>query len=75
MGQGGRLVIPAPYRKALGLRPGDEVILRLEDGELRILTLHQALKRARRIVRRYVPKGRSLVRELIAERRREAQRE
>ena len=31
---GGRLVIPAKHRRALGLRTGDEVILRVVDGEL-----------------------------------------
>ena len=69
---GGRLVIPAEYRRALGLETGDEVIIRLEDGELRILTRAEAVKRAQAIVRRHVRKGRSLVDELTAERRAEA---
>ncbi len=73
--QGGRVVIPAEYRRALGLRPGEEVILRLEDGEIRIISLAQAIRRAQAIVRQYVPAGRSLSDELIAERRSEAARE
>ena len=36
VGQGGRLVIPAEYRRALGIEVGDTVVLRLEDGELRV---------------------------------------
>ena len=44
--EGGRIVIPAEYRQALGLQVGDELILRLEDGEVRIFTLRQAIKRA-----------------------------
>jgi len=36
--EGGRVVIPAEFRKALGLAVGDEVILRLEDHELRLIT-------------------------------------
>lgn len=75
VGQGGRIVIPAPYRKALGLRTGVEVIVRLEMGELRIYTPAQALQHAQGLVRRYVPQERSLARELIAERRQEAHSE
>lgn len=75
LGEGGRIVIPVEYRQALGLQVGDEVIVRMEDGEIRIFTLRQALKRAQEIVRRYIPEGRSLVDELIAERRREAENE
>ena len=72
VGQGGRIVIPAPYRKALGLKAGAEVIVRLERGELRIYMPAQALQHAQGLVRRYVPQERSLARELIAERRQEA---
>ena len=36
LAEGGRIVIPAEYRQALGLQIGDEVILRLEDGAVRI---------------------------------------
>lgn len=68
---GGRIVIPAEYRQALGLHIGDELILHLQDDEVRIFTPQQAIKRAQELVRRYVPQGRSLVEELIAERRAE----
>lgn len=72
---GGRVVIPAEYRKALGLRDGDEVTIRLEDGELRLYNQAQAVRRAQAIVRQYVPEGVSLADELIADRRHEAARE
>ena len=75
MGQGGRIVVPAKYRKELGLKPGDDVILVLEDGEVRITTLPRVIRRAQELVRRYNPEGRSLVDELIQERREEAARE
>ncbi len=75
MGEGGRLVIPARYRQALGLRDGDEVIVWLDGEELRILTPGQALRRAQVLLRRYVPAERSLADEIIDERRREARRE
>ncbi|MCL4545573.1 MAG: AbrB/MazE/SpoVT family DNA-binding domain-containing protein [Chloroflexi bacterium] len=68
-------MIPAAYRRALGLRVGDEVVLQLHDDEVRLLTLDQVIAHAQQIVGRQVPAGRSLVNELIAERRLEAQRE
>lgn len=73
--EGGRVVIPAQYRKALGLQAGDDVLLRLEDGEVRILTPLQAIRRAQELLRPYIPEDRSLADELIAERRRESERE
>ena len=44
--ENGRVVIPASFRKALGINPGDEVILRLEDDELRITTMKRRIERA-----------------------------
>ncbi len=75
IGQGGRVVVPAKYRRALDLKPGDDVILVLDDGEVRITTVKKAIRRAQQIVRRYVPEDRDLVSELIKERREEAARE
>jgi AbrB family looped-hinge helix DNA binding protein len=71
----GRVVIPASFREALGINPGDEVVLRLEEDGLRISTQKQRLEHARRLVRKYVKPGRSLVDELIAERREAARKE
>jgi antitoxin PrlF len=69
--EGGRIVIPAEYRQALGLQIGDEVILQLEEEELCIFSIDQAIKRAQELVSRYIPQERSLADELIAERRSE----
>jgi AbrB family looped-hinge helix DNA binding protein len=73
--ENGRVVIPATFRKALGINPGDEVVLRLEEDELRITSQKSRLARARRLVRKYVNRGRSLADELIAERRKAARKE
>ncbi|MFZ0798712.1 MAG: AbrB/MazE/SpoVT family DNA-binding domain-containing protein [Terriglobales bacterium] len=73
--ENGRVVIPASYRKALGIKAGDEVILRMEDDELRITTMKRRLERAQRRIRQYVKPGVSLADELIAERREAAKRE
>jgi AbrB family looped-hinge helix DNA binding protein len=68
----GRIVIPASFRKALGINLGDEVVLRIEDDELRISTMKTRIERAQRLVRRHVKPGTSLVDELIVERRKAA---
>src|SRR5215218_4862503 len=71
----GRVVIPAAFRESLGLKEGDVLFTRLEDGEIVLLTPEAAMRRAQTIVRQFVPEGVSLVDELIEERRREAERE
>ncbi len=73
--ENGRVVIPAAFRKAMGIRVGDEVVLRMEDNELRILTLKRRIEQAQRLVRQHMKPGSSLVDELIAERRQAAKRE
>ncbi|HEY4053694.1 MAG TPA: AbrB/MazE/SpoVT family DNA-binding domain-containing protein [Terriglobales bacterium] len=73
--ENGRVVIPAIFRKALGLNPGDEVVFRLEDDELRVTTIRQRIARAQRHARKYLRPGISLVDELLAERREAAKRE
>lgn len=73
--ENGRVVIPAAFRKAVGIKAGDEVILRVEDDELRITTMKKRIERAQRHARKYVKPGVSLVDELIAERREAAKRE
>ena len=75
LAEGGRVVIPAEFRRALGIQVGDELIVRLEKGEIRLLTLDRAIAQAQEAVRRYVPAGTSLVEELLADRREEAARE
>ncbi len=75
LNENGRLVIPAAFRKALGIDPGDEVILRLEEDELRLTTLKHRIARAQRNARKYLKPGFSLADELIAERREAAKRE
>lgn len=73
--ENGRVVIPASFRKALGISVGDEVVLRIEDDELRITTLKLRLERAQRLLRQHVKPGTLLVDELIAERHETARNE
>jgi AbrB family looped-hinge helix DNA binding protein len=73
--ENGRVVIPASFRERLGIRVGDEVVLRIQDDELRISTLKHNIERAQRLVRKHVKAGTSLVDELIAERSEAARNE
>jgi len=73
--ENGRVVIPAAFRKALGINAGDEIVVRMVDDELRITTLKRRLERAQWLVRKHVKPGTSLVDELIAERREAARDE
>lgn len=68
LGQQGRLVIPAEIRAALGLAPGDRLHLRLSGGQLVLERPQDATEELRRLATS-VPKTRSLVDELLAERR------
>lgn len=71
----GRIVIPAAFRKALGIEIGDEVVLRVQDGELRITTQEQRIQRAQQRAQQHLKPGTSLVKELLAERREAARNE
>ncbi len=75
VGDRGRLVLPASVRRDLGLKKGDRVSLKVDaDGEMRLISFREAARRARGMYAHLAP-GRSLVDELIAERREEARRE
>ena len=71
VGSGGRFVIPGELRAAMGIEPGDTIVLVLEADGVLLLTPEQAVRRAQGIVRDYVQEGRSLSDELVAERREE----
>ena len=75
MGEKGRLVIPAAMREALGMGESEVIDLLLEDGELRIVTLRETIRRVQERARRYVEPGVSLADELSAERREAAKHE
>ena len=75
IGSGGRINLPAAHRRALGFEEGEEVILAVEGDSLRIRSRRAAIRRAREIVGRYVPDDVSLVGELSADRRAEAELE
>jgi bifunctional DNA-binding transcriptional regulator/antitoxin component of YhaV-PrlF toxin-antitoxin module len=69
LGEGGQILIPPEYLQILGLEVGDTVILRLEDGEMRIFAPQKAIRKTQELVSKYLPEERSLSDELIEERR------
>lgn len=72
---GGRIVVPAQARKALGLKVGDSVLLECDDRGITITPRISALREAQSLVKKKLGGGASLAEELIRERRREAGRE
>lgn len=72
---GGRVVIPAEFREALGMKPGEPVLIRLLDGEVRVYTFEHMTRRLQEWAKKLAPPDRILSEELIAERRAEAARE
>ena len=75
VGAGGRIVIPADMRAAMGVSEGDMMLARVVDGEFRLLSQEAAIRKVQALVRQHVPEGVSLVDELIADRRAEARQE
>ncbi len=73
--ESGRVLIPAEYRKALGVKAGDPVILIMEENAVRLITKEQAIREAQDIVGGFVASDVSLVDELLQERREAAARE
>ena len=71
----GRLILPAKFRKALEIKPGDEIVLRLENGSIRLIPLQQAVSQAQKIVKQYLDQETSLSDVLIQARRAEARDE
>ncbi len=73
--EGGRILVPAAYRKALGLARGDTILIELRGEELRIRPARSALPRLQDKLKTYAAVDGLVSEELIAERRAEAARE
>lgn len=60
----GRLLIPAELRRKYHLDSGSAVVIRIMNNQMQLVSLKQVIAEARDIVKKYVPKGVSLVDEL-----------
>ena len=73
LGSNGRIVLPAPARHALGIKPGDELLVVVVGNEIRLQTVAEAARKAQEIVKRYASPDQSLADSLVAERHEEAE--
>ncbi len=71
----GSVVLPPAMTRALGLKGGDVLFVRIHDGEIHLLTRAAVTRRVQALAREFVPEGVSLVDELLEDRRREVEAE
>jgi bifunctional DNA-binding transcriptional regulator/antitoxin component of YhaV-PrlF toxin-antitoxin module len=72
----GRIMLPSWWRKIEGIVPSTELCVAVTDGgALVVETREQGLRRARALLRKYIPEGVNLSEELMADRRAEAAHE
>lgn len=72
---GGRLIVPAEFRRLMGLSDGDTVVMEIKGDELHVRPLRAALRRVQERLKPYAIEGKSISDELIADRRAAADRE
>jgi AbrB family looped-hinge helix DNA binding protein len=73
--ESGRVVLPKELRESMGIEPGDVLFFSSDGKTVKVETQKQRIRRAQEHIRQYVDPSRSLVDELIAERREEFRKE
>ena len=73
--QNGRILLPAAVRERLGLKPGDEVLMREVEGGVLVTTPAAAVRRVQEELRKWVPEGALVSDDVLAMRRAEVERE
>lgn len=71
----GRIVIPTAVRESLGIHRGDELVLRVKDGEVKLFSLHHSIEHAQKLVQKHNKSKQNLSEKLIKNRRKEAKNE
>jgi bifunctional DNA-binding transcriptional regulator/antitoxin component of YhaV-PrlF toxin-antitoxin module len=57
---GGKVSVPSIYRKQLGLKDGEEVLMDIQEGQLVISSLRASLLKARHLISKYHSQDESL---------------
>ena len=73
--EGGRIILPAAFRRSLGLEKGDTVLIELHDDELRVRPARASLRRLQAKLRALGPADSMASDALVAERRAEVARD
>jgi bifunctional DNA-binding transcriptional regulator/antitoxin component of YhaV-PrlF toxin-antitoxin module len=68
IGEGRRIVLPSEVCRSMSLGIGDTIIVRVEDNRATLSSVDRTIERFQSLLAERVPKGVSLVDELIAER-------
>ena len=71
LSHGGRILVPVEMRRALKMEIGDELLMKIENQELKIFHLQHAVQEAQSLMAQYNPKKISLSAEIIKDRRNE----
>jgi bifunctional DNA-binding transcriptional regulator/antitoxin component of YhaV-PrlF toxin-antitoxin module len=75
LGPNGRILLPPSMQEALAVKEGEVLLASVENGEVRLLTVPAAIRRAQALVRKFVPEGARLADELLDDRRQEVRDE
>lgn len=67
--KGGKIIIPSNCRKALNILDGDELLFDIQDKQIIISPVKFTLQKVRRLLKAHNGSDRSLVDELIQERK------
>jgi AbrB family looped-hinge helix DNA binding protein len=73
--ENGRILIPAAMREQMDLKPGDSVVLTLENDVLRVESYLAVVRKIQEEFKQFRKPGGSVVDDFIAEKREEARRE
>jgi antitoxin component of MazEF toxin-antitoxin module len=73
IGPEGEVRIPEIVLQRLGLSEGHSLFVEVVEGEIHLLSVTAAVRRAQAKIREFIPEGISLVDELLQDRRREAE--